>query len=75
MLAVNPQTILVNNSGMPVAMPWVDRASTVVQSFFGGNSAGLGLADVLFGRHDPSGKLAVSFPCGRPLLRPSFADA
>lgn len=61
-LAVNEQTIVVNNSGMPVAMPWIDRAPTVVQAFFGGNESGSGLADVLFGKRDPSGKLPISFP-------------
>jgi beta-glucosidase len=65
-LAVNQRTIVVNNSGMPVAMPWIDQAPTVLQAFFGGNEAGSGLADVLFGRRDPSGKLSISFPCVVP---------
>lgn len=47
---------------MPVAMPWLDQATTVVQDFFGGNESGHGLADVLFGKVNPSAKLPVSFP-------------
>ncbi|GAA5891806.1 hypothetical protein JCM5296_001867 [Sporobolomyces johnsonii] len=61
-LAANPKTIVVNQSGTPVAMPWVESASTVVQAFFGGNELGNGIADVLFGKVNPSGKLPLSFP-------------
>ncbi len=61
-LKANPNTVVVTQSGTPVAMPWVDSASTVVQAFFGGNELGNGLADVLFGKTNPSGKLPLTFP-------------
>ncbi|KIJ69935.1 glycoside hydrolase family 3 protein [Hydnomerulius pinastri MD-312] len=61
-LAANPNTIVVNQSGTPVRMPWVDQVNTLVQAFYGGNELGNGLADVLFGRVNPSGKLALTFP-------------
>ncbi|EJU02674.1 glycoside hydrolase family 3 protein [Dacryopinax primogenitus] len=61
-LAVNPNTVVVNQSGTPVSMPWLDQAPAVVQAFSGGNELGHGLADVLFGKVNPSGKLAVTFP-------------
>ena len=61
-LAVAPNAIIVNQSGTPVTMPWVDQASTLVQAFYGGNDVGNGLADVLFGKLNPSSKLALSFP-------------
>ncbi|KAL8293753.1 hypothetical protein RQP46_000454 [Phenoliferia psychrophenolica] len=61
-LAVNPNTIVVTQSGTPVAMPWIKEASTVVHAFFGGNELGNGLADVLFGHTNPSGKLPLTFP-------------
>jgi beta-glucosidase len=60
-LAVTPDAIIVNQSGMPVALPWCDSASTIVQAFFGGNEVGNGIADVLFGNVNPSGKLPVSW--------------
>lgn len=60
-LAETPNAIIVNQSGMPVEMPWLDSASTVVQAFFGGNEVGNGIADVLFGKVNPSGKLPVSW--------------
>jgi beta-glucosidase len=61
-LAANPNTIVVNQSGMPVSMPWVDQTHTLLQAFYGGNEGGNGIADVLFGKINPSGRLPVSFP-------------
>jgi beta-glucosidase len=61
-LAANPNTIVITQTGMPVAMPWLDKAHTLVQSFYGGNEVGNGIADVLFGRVNPSWRLPVSFP-------------
>lgn len=34
----------------------------VTQAFYGGNELGNGLADVLFGKVNPSAKLALTFP-------------
>ena len=31
MLKANPNTIIVNQSGAPVEMPWIDEAHTVLQ--------------------------------------------
>jgi beta-glucosidase len=61
-LKANPDTIIVNQSGSPVEMPWAEDAHTLLQAFYGGNELGNGLADVLFGRANPSGKLALTFP-------------
>jgi beta-glucosidase len=61
-LEAQPNTIVVNQSGAPVAMPWADRADTLLQAFYGGNKLGNGLADVLFGKVNPSGRLALIFP-------------
>ncbi|GAA6022460.1 hypothetical protein JCM10207_004401 [Rhodosporidiobolus poonsookiae] len=61
-LAAKPNTVVVNQSGTPVEFPWLKDASTVVQAFFGGNELGNGLADVLFGKVNPAGKLPLSWP-------------
>ncbi|GAA5997985.1 beta-glucosidase H [Rhodotorula paludigena] len=61
-LAANSNTIVVNQSGTPVEFPWIKDAPTLVHTFFGGNELGNGLADVLFGKVNPSGKLPLSFP-------------
>lgn len=61
-LAAQSNTIVVNQSGTPVEMPWVDDTSALLQAFYGGNNVGEGLADVLFGKFNPSAKLPLSFP-------------
>ncbi|KAK0461743.1 glycoside hydrolase family 3 protein [Desarmillaria tabescens] len=61
-LQANPRTVVVNQSGTPVEMPWIDDADTVLQAFYGGNELGNGLADVLFGKVNPSAKLSLTFP-------------
>ncbi|KAG7447564.1 glycoside hydrolase family 3 protein [Guyanagaster necrorhizus] len=61
-LQANPRTVVVNQSGTPVEMPWIDEADTVLQAFYGGNELGNGLADVLFGKVNPSAKLALTVP-------------
>lgn len=60
-VAANPRTIVVNQSGTPVGMPWVDRVPAIIQGWYQGQEAGNALADVLFGTVNPSGKLPVSF--------------
>lgn len=66
-LAANKNVVVVNQSGTPVEFPWIGDAATVVQTFFGGNELGNGLADVLFGKVNPSGKLPLTFPYVPPL--------
>ncbi|KAF2797609.1 glycoside hydrolase family 3 protein [Melanomma pulvis-pyrius CBS 109.77] len=61
-LAANPRTVVVNQSGTPVSMPWVDRAPAILQAWYQGQEAGNALADVLFGNQSPSGKLPTTFP-------------
>jgi beta-glucosidase len=58
-LTANPNTIVVNQSGSPVTMPWADRVPAILQAWYQGQEAGNALADVLFGLKNPSGKLPV----------------
>jgi beta-glucosidase len=60
--AANPRTVVVLNTGSPVAMPWLDRVGAVVQAWFPGQESGNAIADVLFGDVNPSGKLTQTFP-------------
>lgn len=60
--AVNPNLTVVIVSGNAVAMPWIDKVNGVVETWYGGSQAGHGLADVLFGKVNPSGKLPFTFP-------------
>jgi len=60
--ARRPDLIFVNVSGSPVAMPWVEKVSAVVQAWYLGSESGNALADVLTGKVNPSGKLPFTFP-------------
>ncbi|ODV76852.1 glycoside hydrolase family 3 protein [Suhomyces tanzawaensis NRRL Y-17324] len=59
---VNRNVIVVNQSGSPVSMPWIDNVAGLVQAWYGGNELGNAIADVLFGDVNPSGKLSMTFP-------------
>ena len=59
---VNPNTIVVVNTGGPIEMPWVDQVSSIVQMWLPGGEGGHGIADVLTGAINPAGKLPVTFP-------------
>lgn len=60
--AVNPRTVVVLQSGGPVAMPWLDRVAAVLQAWYPGQECGNAIADVLFGKVDPGGRLPQTFP-------------
>lgn len=61
-LAANPATVVVVNTGSPVSMPWAADAPAVLQAWFGGQEMGPALADVLTGAAEPGGRLAVTLP-------------
>jgi len=67
-LKANPNTIVVNQSGSPVTMPWADRVPVILQAWYQGQEAGNALADILFGFKNPSGKLPVSNLLYLPLI-------
>lgn len=58
----NPNVIVVNHSGTPVTMPWMDKVPSILQAWYLGNEAGNAVSDILFGISNPSGKLSLSFP-------------
>jgi hypothetical protein len=61
--AANPQTVVVIQSGSAViTSEWIDAVPAVVQAWYGGCQAGPGLADVLVGTVEPSGRLPFSVP-------------
>lgn len=59
---VNKNIVVVNQSGTPISMPWLNEVPSVLQSWYLGQEAGNAIADVLFGKVNPSGKLPTTFP-------------
>ncbi|HUI57628.1 MAG TPA: glycoside hydrolase family 3 C-terminal domain-containing protein [Bryobacteraceae bacterium] len=59
--AANPHTIVVAETGGPVAMPWADKVSGILEAWFPGVSGGPAIANILFGDVNPSAKLPASF--------------
>ena len=62
LLEVAPDTIVVMFSGSPVEMPWIKRVHTLIWSWFNGMEGGTALAEILFGKVNPSGRLPETFP-------------
>ena len=60
--AVQNNTVVVLTNGSAVAMPWIDEVNGVLETWLGGQAGAGGTTDVLFGRVNPSGKLAETFP-------------
>ena len=60
--AVNPNTVVVLQSGQPIAMPWLSKVKTVLETWYGGDQAGVAQADLLLGKTNPSGRLPFTWP-------------
>jgi len=72
-IAANPRTVVVVNSGAPVLLPWAQDAAAVLLSWFGGQEYGDALADVLLGDVEPGGRLPMTWPAseeGLPSTQP-----
>jgi beta-glucosidase len=55
-------TVVVLTNGSAVTMPWVDDVPAIVEAWLGGQAGAGAIADVVFGKVNPSAKLAETFP-------------
>ncbi len=61
--AVQPKCVVILNNGSAIDMrAWIDGAAAVVEAYLFGQAGGGAVADVLFGKVNPSGRLAETFP-------------
>jgi beta-glucosidase len=60
--AANPKTIVVLQTGGPVAMPWLAQTPAVIEAWYPGQRGGEAIANILFGKTNPSGHLPITFP-------------
>jgi beta-glucosidase len=72
--ATGKPVIFVMMTGSAIAIPWeADNIPAILNAWYGGQSAGAAVADVLFGDYNPSGRLPVTFYRSDHDL-PSFED-
>ena len=58
----NPNTVVVLLCGSAVECPWADEVKAVLYMGLGGEACGEAAANLLYGRANPSGRLAESWP-------------
>lgn len=57
----NPKTALIFHTGNPLTSTWADKhIPAIVQAWYPGQEGGRALADILFGKQNPSGKLPMT---------------
>jgi beta-glucosidase len=59
--AANPHIVVVLINGNPVNMPWLGQVAGVMEAWYPGIGGGEAIANLLFGRVVPSGKLPITF--------------
>ncbi|KAF1920012.1 glycoside hydrolase superfamily [Ampelomyces quisqualis] len=60
--SVNKKTIVVNTTGVAIALPWLFNIAAFIQAWFPGQEAGNAIADIISGAVNPSGRLPISWP-------------
>lgn len=69
----NPDTVVVLFCGCAVECPWADKVKAILYMGLPGQAGGEAVADLLYGRVNPSGKLAESWPfCYEDCISASF---
>jgi beta-glucosidase len=63
LVATGKPVVVVLVNGAPIASEWlVDNAAAVLEAWEPGMHGGTAIAEVLFGRHNPSGRLPMTVP-------------
>lgn len=59
---VNKNVVVVLMNGSAVEMPWVEKVKGIFECYLAGQGVGKAIAQLLFGKANPCGKLAETFP-------------
>lgn len=60
--AVQPNVVVVLANSDAVVMPWLTDCKALLETFFAGQGMGRAVAEILFGKRNPCGKLTVTVP-------------
>ena len=73
--ATGKPVIVVVVAGRPLGLgPDAEKANAILMAYLPGTQGGNGIADVLFGKYNPSGKLSVTWPSDAPPPQKSDFD-
>lgn len=61
-LSVQSEVVIVLHNGSPIEMPWLPKVKGLLEAYLGGQAVGEALENILFGKVNPSGKLAETLP-------------
>ena len=61
-LKANPNTVVVLHGGSPVELPWLKNVPALLCVYLGGEQVGAAAVDLLYGKVNPSGHLAETWP-------------
>lgn len=60
--SVQKNVVVVLHNGSPVRMPWKEQVKGILEAYLGGEAVGKAIVDLLFGKANPCGRLAETFP-------------
>jgi beta-glucosidase len=60
--ATGTPVVVVLVGGSAITMPWLEQVDAVLDAWYPGQEGGNAVADVLFGRANPGGRLPLTFP-------------
>ena len=73
LVTVKKPMVLVNMTGSATIFPHEEHFGAILQAWYPGQMGGIAIADVLLGKHSPSGRLPVTFYAAMEQV-PDFSD-
>ncbi len=60
--SANARTVVILETGGAVFMPWISKVPAALQVWYPGTAGGEAIANLLFGKAEPAGRLPITFP-------------
>ncbi|MDR0751420.1 MAG: glycoside hydrolase family 3 C-terminal domain-containing protein [Christensenellaceae bacterium] len=62
LIGTHKDIVIIMFGGAPVEMPWINGVSALLQMYLPGQAGGIAVCNLVYGKVNPSGKLAETFP-------------